>query len=540
MWQCALDMEGNPRQASTHAGGVVITYDEAFNIMPLQMATGMKQVITQFDMVDLEIIGIGKLDILGLNTLEIIKRATDMIRSRQGMESFDIKKISLDDPDVYQFISDGHTKGIFQMEAPAFTKCVIEIAPKSFQEVADALALFRPGPLGDPSSGEISLKDEYVKRKHGRVTINIGEGEDNPYIRYIHPTMWNILKDTQGIIIYQEQVMRIASELAGLSRTDGYKIIKAISKKKKDQLIPWRQKFVDGAVANGFNREWTEKLWSAIEKFAGYSFNMAHAKSYAVLTYWTAYLSYYYPVEFFCAYLNSTVVSKDAKRKDTYLAECYKRGIPILGPDINESGFDYTPTSSGVRYGLKSIRGIASSATYIVTNRDEFGPYTSYQDFTNRIPAKQINSSMRTTLTKVGAFDSVDPNIRGDMSYSERVDAEMTCLGTTFDLSILPQARFNTGTVTMFIEDAIETGGMVSVVGMITNIMEKKAHNSGNVFVTATIRDETGSVDVVIYSSLYTLIRNQFIKGSIWHLVGEMGQYGTINQVRISRASRLF
>lgn len=539
MWQCALDMERLPRQSSTHAGGIIITSDEAFDIIPLQKATGSDLVITQFDMNDLEAVGVGKLDILGLNNLGVIAEAQNNIRKRPGYENFNIRKVPLDLDEIYEFISEGHTRGVFQMEAPSFTRCVVQIKPRVLQELADALALFRPGPLGDIDSDEISLKDEYCLRKHGKVGVIAGIGENNEYIRYVHPDMMKVLNNTQGTIIYQEQVMKIAHEVAGLGRTEGYKIIKAISKKKRELLAKWSDKFITSAVSRGYDQQWVCDLWDSIERFAGYSFNMAHAKSYAVVSYWTAYLSYHFPAEFFCAYLNSEEVRKKSEKRDIYIAECYNRDIQVLGPDINESGFSYTVTPSGIRYGLKSIKGIANSADYIVKNRELNGPYTSFDDFCNRLKPKEVNKTMKQILRDCGAFDTIDPSARAHMTIVDKIDTEIKLLGSTFDLSVVTELkkRYYSGVITP-IALLPEVSGVQTVIGIISLLSLRKAHKSGNVFATGTIRDETGMVDFVCFTKIWESIQADCIKGSVWAFTGYLDNYNGIRQLRIINAEK--
>lgn len=538
MWQCALDMERLPRQGSTHAGGIIITSEAAFDIIPLQKASGSDLVITQFDMVDLEAVGVGKLDILGLNNLGVIAEAQDRIRKRPGYENFNIRKITPDLDEIYEFISTGHTRGVFQMEAPSFTRCVTQIQPRVLQELADALALFRPGPLGDIDSDEISLKDEYCLRKHGKVGVIAGIGTDNEYIRYVHPDMMKVLSNTQGTIIYQEQVMKVANEVAGLGRTEGYKIIKAISKKKRDLLAKWSDTFITSAVARGYDEQWVRDLWDAIERFAGYSFNMAHAKSYAMISYWTAYLSYYFPMEFFCAYLNSDEVRKKQDKRDVYIAECYNRNIPVLGPDINESGFDYTVTPSGIRYGLKSIKGISNSADYIIKNREVNGPYTSYDEFCSRIKPKEVNKTMKQSLRDCGAFDRLDPQARAHMTVIDKIDAETRLLGAVFDLQIVTEIKRRYNGVITPIALLPEAHGAQTVIGIVNMITLRRAHKNGNVFATGSLRDETGMVDFVCFTKIWDTIAADCVKGSVWAFTGYVDDYNGMLQLRVLSAEK--
>lgn len=543
MWKCALDMEGAPRQGSTHAGGVVITADDAFNVMPLQMATGMQMVVTQFDMNDLETIGVGKVDILGLNNLGVIANACKYIQNKPGFEAFSIRDIPTDDDDLYDFVSVGNTRGVFQVERDSFTRCVMQVKPRNFQELADLIALFRPGPLGDFDSDEISLKDEYCLRKHGQVAVIPGQGQDNKFMRYIDPTLFKALNDTYGTILYQEQVMRIANELAGMGRTEGYKIVKAISKKKRDQLNKWRDDFVSGAVNNGYNQQWVENLWSSIERFAGYSFNMAHAKSYALITYWTMYLSRYHPVEFFCAYLNSNEASKvteSGHKRDLYIAECYRRGIPVLVPDINESGYEYTITPHGIRYGIQAIKGISKSAEHIINERNINGPFTSYQDFCNRVPPGKVNSRMRDVLVRVGAFDVIEPSLRINTSVGDRINDEMEFLGTIFDLSIIDNMKrqYKAGITTPI--SNLEDGGTYTIMGLVLSVGTRTAHKSGKKFGVGVIRDEYGLIDVVCFSPLWESISQDFQKGAVFALQGTIDTYQDIKkQMKVINAIKV-
>ena len=544
IWKCACDMERVPRHASKHAGGVIIMDDDAWNHIPLQKETGADGgIITQFDMNDLEAVGIGKLDILGLTNIGVIAEATRSIRKRPGWENFDIRCLTLDDPHVFQLMSSGNTKGVFQMEKGSFTKCVMEVQPRNFQEVSDVIALFRPGPLGDPNSDEISMKDDYCLRKHGKVGMVWGIGTDTEHMRYIHPNMREILKDTYGMIIYQEQVMKITNVIAGMTRTDGYKVIKAVSKKKRAVLAQYRDRFIDGAIANGYDREWTEKLWTAIEQFAGYSFNMAHSKSYAVLTYWTAYLSLYFTKEFFCAYLNAankiTKKAGEEDKKDVYIGECLKRGIQILPPDINESKFDFTVVESGIRYGLKSIKGIATSAEHIIEERTKNGEFINLEQFIERIPKRKVNSLMVTKLCNAGAFDKTD-SYRDSFSPSTKIKLEMELLGGAFDMTSVLNARRSYPGVMSTIRSASEDnqGHSATVACMVSSVAERRAHTGTmKSFGVGTVRDDTGTMQYVCFQPIWDQIRPIFKKGAVFVLEGQIGAYGADPQIKIFKAT---
>ena len=489
----ALRVEGMPRAESVHAGGVVIAEEELYNLIPLQYGKGMKQIITQFDMDAIAAVGLLKLDILGLKNLSIIRDALKHIPGQPTTNDID-----LNDPMIYELIQQGKTCGVFQLEGQGFTSFIMSMRPTEFGDIVAAVALFRPGPLetGGPS---------YIRRKNGTEAILIGDGESREGVAYVHPLMWPSVDDTWGVLVYQEQIMDVVGRVGGLSKMDGYKIVKAVSKKKKEIIQPYREAFTNGAVERGMSREKATALWDNIELFAGYSFNRAHASSYAVITCWTAWLSAKYPSQFFAAMLNHA----KEDRKPTLILECRKRGIHLRPPDINSSLCEYTPTDGSIYLGLQSVRGISGCAEKIIVERDANGPFTSIDDLKARMPAKIVNSAMREALFKAGAFEVVNPGCRiaAGMSHVEIANAERSLLGNELTVSSLVYYKERYQVLTheaVSMDTALANEGCeLTVLGRISSARIVKTHAKKEDMCMGVIADDEQTLDFVIFPKAY-------------------------------------
>ncbi|MFW5787228.1 MAG: DNA polymerase III subunit alpha [Halanaerobiales bacterium] len=385
----ARDIEGMPRHISTHAAGVIIGPDDLINWVPLQLQDD--SVITQFPMEELEDLGLLKMDFLGLRNLTVIENTLKLIEKRHG-EQINIENINLDDEEVYKMLQEGRTQGVFQMESYLFQDLNQRLQPEVFSDLIALLALGRPGPL---NSG---LVDDYIKCRHG---------EKDP--EYLHPSLEPILKETFGLILYQEQVMEIASELAGYSMGEADLLRRGMGKKKKKLIAQEREKFVSGAKEkNNIKEEIAHSIFDQMEYFAGYGFNKSHSAAYALLAYQTAYLKVKYPAEFFSALLSSVMNNQD--KVAGYIEAAQKINIKVLPPDVNESNYGFTPVDdSTIRFGLKVIKNLGSKAIKsIINNRKDKG-YDSLSDFLNRIDLSHFNIQMLEALIKSGAMDSFGP-----------------------------------------------------------------------------------------------------------------------------------
>jgi len=385
--QVARRLEGMTRHASVHAAGVVIAPRPLTEFVPLYKGQ-RDEITTQWGMKEIERIGLLKMDFLGLSTLTLIDDCLKHIRETTG-ETVSFDAIPLDDAKTFQLFCDGQTPGIFQFESSGMREILRKAKPQRFDDLIALNALYRPGPL---RSGMV---DDFIGRRHGRVEIT-----------YEVPQLEPILRDTYGVIAYQEQVMRIASELAGFTLGQADMLRKAMGKKKADVMQAQRQYFVDGAVAHGITERKANKIFDLMEYFAGYGFNKSHATTYALVAYQTAYLKANYPWHFLAALL--TIESQNTEKLAMYLAEARERGIPILPPDVNSSGLAFTVTREGVRFGLGAVKGAGESAiTSILEARRQLGRITSLYSLCEYLDLRLVNRRVFESLVKAGAFDSL-------------------------------------------------------------------------------------------------------------------------------------
>ncbi len=382
----ARALEGMPRHASIHAAGVVIGKESLSQILPLQK-TPEGHIVTQYTKETVEDIGLLKMDILGLRTLTVIDRAVEIIRHTRKI-NLDMDSLPLDDPEVYRLLSRGDTIGVFQLESDGLRRILKDLAPSRFQDLIAVIALYRPGPLGS------GMVEDFINCKHRRQEIH-----------YLDPRLEDILKETYGVILYQEQVMRIASELANFSMGEADVLRRAMGKKKPEELKAQRDKFVNGAGQTGIEPEVAQHLFDLMESFAGYGFNKSHSAAYALISYQTAYLKAHYPVEYMCAFLTSIIDSQD--KVVFYLRECQRMGIKVLPPDINQSFENFTVTAGGIRFGLGAIKNVGINAVKNVVKVRKQQPFTSLFDFCQRVDLSQFNKRMLENLIVAGCFDSI-------------------------------------------------------------------------------------------------------------------------------------
>ncbi len=384
--EIARSLEGFPRHASTHAAGVVISDEPLSEFLPLYLGSH-DEVVTQFDMKAVEKVGLVKFDFLGLKTLTVIDDAVKLIERTRG-EKIAIELLPFDDPLVYSELSEGDTAGIFQLESSGMTDLVTRLKPNVFADLVALVALFRPGPLGS------GMVDDFINRKHGKTQI-----------RYELTQLEPILKDTYGVIVYQEQVMQIANRLAGFSLGEADILRRAMGKKKAEEMALQKERFVAGCVSNKVSRPKAEKLFDLIAKFAEYGFNKSHSAAYALVAYQTAYLKFHYPTEFMAALLTAEKDSADKILQ--YIGDCKSRAIRVLPPDVNESDKDFSVVGdSTIRFGLAAVKNVGESAIEnIVAARNEAGPFTSLFDFCERVDSRKANKRVIESLIKCGAFD---------------------------------------------------------------------------------------------------------------------------------------
>jgi DNA polymerase-3 subunit alpha len=379
-------LEGLPRHASTHAAGVVIGDRPLVEYLPL--CRGKKgEVMTQFDMRCVEQIGLVKFDFLGLRNLTVIAEALRLIAEAGGTPP-DLSDLPLDDPATYALLGEGDTTGVFQLESSGMKDLLVRMKPETFADITALVALYRPGPL------DSGMVDEFVERRHGRKPVT-----------YLLPELEPILKETYGVIVYQEQVMRIAAVLAGYSMADADDLRKAMGKKIAEKMARHRDKFLAGAVANGHDRSTANQIFDLMEKFGRYGFNKAHSAAYALVTYQTAYLKAHFPVAFMASLLTSEMHSIDGVVK--FIGECRSHQIEVLPPDINFSETSFTVSEGKIRFGLVAVKNVGEGAieTILETRRAD-GPFDSLFDFCERVDLRKVNKRVIESLIKCGAFDS--------------------------------------------------------------------------------------------------------------------------------------
>ncbi len=387
----AQKLEGLTRHASTHAAGVVIGTRPLIETVPLYRDPKTGDVMTQYDMRCVEKVGLIKFDFLGLRTLTLIADAERHIRET-GLTDFSIEQIPLDDEPSYDLLCRGDTVGVFQMESSGMTDLVMKLKPRSFKEVIPLIALYRPGPLGS------GMVEDYVSRKHGRTRVE-----------YLVPELEELLEETLGVIVYQDQVLQIANRIGGYSLGEADLLRRAMGKKKPEEMAKHRDKFVNGARAQGIGEKEADELFRLMAEFAGYGFPKAHSTAYAYLTYQTAYLKANHPREFLAALLSIEAGNHDKLAR--YIAHARERKIDVLPPDVNESDRDFTPVAEGIRFGLAGVKNVGAGAIEsILQVRGEAGAFQSLFDFTRRIDGRKVNRRVAESLVKCGAFDSLHAN----------------------------------------------------------------------------------------------------------------------------------
>lgn len=384
----ARSLEGLPRHASTHAAGVVIGDVPLDQVVPLYRGTGEENV-TQFDMKCVEKAGLIKFDFLGLKTLTVIALAVEMVRANHD-PGFAIEDVDLEDLATYELLSRGDTTGVFQLESSGMKELLAKLRPEVFEDVIALVALYRPGPL------ESGMVDDFVARKHGTKKV-----------AYALPQLEPVLKETYGVIVYQEQVMEIARRLAGYSLGEGDILRRAMGKKDPQVMSQQKERFLEGSLDNGIARSAASDLFDLIEKFAGYGFNKSHSAAYALIAFQTAYLKAHYPLEFMASLLTSEV--NDTDKVMAHIGECRERGLTVQPPDINLSGIDFTVADQAIRFGLAAVKNVGRGAVEaIIQAREEGGPFSGLHDLCERVDLRKVNRRVLESLIKCGAFDSTE------------------------------------------------------------------------------------------------------------------------------------
>lgn len=553
-------VEGVTRHASTHAAGVVIADKDITEYTPVQKETGSDRIMTQYDMYSLDLnvsdkaIGLLKMDFLGLRNLTILGRAVELVREYEKVE-VDLSEIPLDEPLVYELIGSGETTGIFQLESQGMRRLARNLKPTKFSDITAMVALFRPGPM--------ELIDDFIA------------GKLHPdRVKYLHPALKPILSPTYGVAVYQEQCMQIANKIAGYSMAEADNLRRAIGKKKHSIMQIEKKKFIAGAAKNNYSKEVADKIWGFIEKFVGYGFNIPHSVSYAMIAYQTAYMKIKYPVEYMTAMLTAESRSISGPSRDFKMAqgvnECRRLGIAILPPDINKSLEDFSIDSfadslqsKAIRFGLAAVKNIGSAAVNSILDERKKGEFTSLPDFLNRADSQKVNKKVIESLIKVGALDSfgkktsqlsVLDDLRLQTAAKQKLaDSGQGSLFADFgegakadDQAVLPDlaefpaedlANFQKELLGIYLSDnplvkllepvtnlitdrAVDlseesTGKMVIMAGVVTRSRTVQTKRSNQTMCFATLEDETGSIEAVVFPSIFEKDGQCFVKDSV-------------------------
>ena len=568
----ARQVEGISRHASTHAAGVVISEKPLTDYLPLQHLSrgdpGSELVMTQFPMEDIAKIGLLKMDFLGLANLTVLSQAKQIIKATRGID-IDLKSIPMDDSKTFELLSRGETVGVFQLEGSGMRRYIRELKPSVFSDIAAMVALYRPGPM--------EQIPHFIRSKHGLEPI-----------RYPHQALEVFLKETYGVIVYQEQVLFIVRAFAGYSLGQADIFRKAMGKKIAEVMKKERQNFINGAIAKGYSEEIASEIFALIEPFAGYAFNKAHATSYALIAYQTAYLKANYPEEYITALL--VAYFGDSDRVPIVINECHRLGIRVLPPDINRSqvlfSIDKGNGETAIRFGLTAVKNVGAGAVEpIIEEREKNGVYKSVEELCRRADLSGINRRVLESLIRAGALDCLGE--RGTLSanigrildlYQRQAHLRETGQATMFDLwgqtvdtptfafemepaelSITEQLKWEkelTGvylsqhpfspyvkkaasddtTLCGHIERDME-GQVVRVAGMVTsvrNILTRDGHVSASVM----LEDLDGQVEVMMWSRIYAQVKDLCQEGNILLIEGKVRERGDQLQIVCERASR--
>jgi DNA polymerase-3 subunit alpha len=542
----AKSIEGLARHASTHAAGVVISKNPLTDHVPL-VRIGDGDVNTQYEMNNVERVGLLKMDFLGLRNLTVMKSAGDEIR-RTVAPTFDLALIPDDDLKTFEMLSRGETLGVFQLESDGMRRVCTELRPSDLADIIALVALYRPGPM--------ELIPQYIAAKHGRVVPS-----------YIHPKLEPILRDTYGIPVYQEHVMQIARDIAGFSMGQADELRKVMGKKLKDKMPVYRQKFIDGAQTQGIDGELAAKIFEFVEPFAGYGFNKSHAAAYGWISYQTAYLKANYPLQYFAALMTS--VKDKTEKLVEYIDEAKKLGVSVLPPDINESLVHFAVSGSQIRFGLAAIKGVGEAAVQsILAARKGAGPFTDIFDVARRVDGKQVNRKVFEALIKCGAFDSLGANraqlldglelaldaasratrdresgqvsLFGDMSAApetaprlkplpappvlEQLGWEKETLGifvSGHPLSDIAEALARTGAIPVKNVSSQEDGAVITIAGMLIAVRRTMTKAQAQMLI-ATLEDMSGSIEVIVFPKSYAALQASFVQDAIVTVKGRV------------------
>jgi DNA polymerase-3 subunit alpha len=557
----ARGLEGLIRQAGVHAAGVIMSSEPIIDHVPVWKREADGAIITQFDYPACEDLGLLKMDFLGLRNLTVLDDAVRAIAANRG-QHIDLETLPLDDKPAYELLARGDTLGVFQLDGGPVRSLLRAMRPDSFEDISAILALYRPGPMG------AHAHIEYADRKNGRKPVTP-----------IHPELAqacdDILGDTYGLIVYQEQVQRFAQQVAGYSLGQADLLRRAMSKKKKEILEKEFIPFSQGMRANGYSEGAIKTLWDILIPFSDYAFNKAHTAGYGLVSYWTAYLKANYPAEYMAALLTS--ISGDKDKSALYLSECRRMGIRVLPPDVNASAATFTPVGDDIRFGLSAIRNVGGHVVdAIASARTSKGAFTSFSDFLRKVPAAVCNKRVIESLAKAGAFDSFSHPRKGlVLVHEQAIDAVIDTkrneaigqdslfggdpeAGAIFDVPI-PAGEWDKPTLLAFEREMLglyvsdhpllgyehvlaaatdcslaqltgsagdqggdRSDGRPVTVGGILSGVRHKVTRQGNAWATATLEDLEGAIEVLFFPATYQLYASAIAEDALLVVKGRL------------------
>ncbi|MEO8330153.1 MAG: DNA polymerase III subunit alpha, partial [Candidatus Nanopelagicales bacterium] len=552
-------LENLKRQWGVHAAGVIMSSEPLMDHVPVMRRDQDGAVITQFDYPTCEKLGLLKMDFLGLRNLTVLDDALENITTNRG-ETIVLEDLELDDVAAYELLSRGDTLGVFQLDGGPMRALLRAMSPDNFEDISAVLALYRPGPMG------ANAHNDYADRKNGRKPITAIHRE-------LEEPLGEILGDTYGVIVYQEQVMAIAQKVAGYSLGQADLLRRAMGKKKKEVLAKELVPFSEGMQARGFSNTAIKTLWDILVPFADYAFNKAHTAGYGLVSYWTAFLKANYPAEYMAALLTS--VRDDKDKSALYLHECRRMGIKVLPPDVNDSDANYTPRGSDIRFGLAAIRNVGTNVVgAVVAARRSKGRFADFADFLSKVDQSVCNKRVIESLVKAGAFDSLGHTRRGLVAvHAEAIDAvletkraeaigqfdlfgssdDAATQGFGVDLTIpvgewdkttlLAHERQMLGlyvsdhpllgvehvlatsvdcSIAEVMGDGERADGSIITVGGLVSGLARKVTKQGNAWAIATVEDLEGAIEVMFFPTAYQNVAAQLLEDRIVVVKGRL------------------
>ncbi len=545
----ARQLENLKRQWGVHAAGVIMSSEPLIDVLPIMRREQDGAVITQFDYASCESLGLLKMDFLGLRNLTVLDDCLDNISANRS-ESVELESLSLDDAQTFELLSRGETLGVFQLDGGPMRALLRSMKPDSFEDIAAVLALYRPGPMG------ANAHYDYADRKTGRKPVE-------PIHPELAEPLGDILDETYGVIVYQEQVLKIAQRVASYSLGQADLLRKAMGKKKKAILDKEFEPFSAGMRANGYSEAAIKTLWDILVPFSDYAFNKSHTAGYGLVSYWTAYLKAHYPAEYMAALLTS--VRDDKDKSAVYLNECRRMGIKVLPPDVNESQAEFTPVGTDIRFGLTAIRNVGGNVVSALLGAREQGKFANFADFMSKVPVQVCNKRVLESLCKAGAFDSLGYTRRSlvsvheeaadrylDLKRNEAIGQDSlfgglddgfasvsvtvpaleewekrTLLGYEREMLGLyvsdhplnglepVLARSSDVTIGQLITDEDRVDGtVVTVAGLITSVV-RKTTRKGDLYAVVTLEDLEGAVEVWVFPRDYQAVSTLLVEDSV-------------------------